>query len=742
MSRLRQAAGVEAAPRRHEVVGILALAGALFLALALLTYHPMDPSLNTASTEARVRNAAGPVGAYLADGIFQILGGAGFLLPLYALVYGANRFRLRQEPPRRWATGAGALALLVALASLLSLLRISVWETEVPGGVLGHALADFLVRYVSVPGAYLVVLTVGLVAMLVSTKLSVLSLLEAIRHGAVSLWESLLNRVALWQERSRKARERRGLPGKPREERGTEQASPVSPRIVSPGTSPAKASGAQVELPFVERTPADTAGPYQIPPVTLLAAPPKRRPAVSHEALMEQSQLLVSKLRDFGVEGRVTQVYPGPVVTLFEFEPAPGVKISRVATLAEDLALAMRALSVRVMGQIPGKAAVGIEVSNPERETVTLQEILTSPAYRDARLRLPLALGKDIFGNPVVADLEKMPHILVAGATGSGKSMALNAMVVSLLYRATPEELRFVLVDPKRLELSVYADIPHLLTPVVTEPKQAAETLKGLVAEMERRYRLLAEEGVRNVEAYNARMRRKAHAVAPRDEAAETQPPDERLPYVVVIVDELADLMMASAREVEDAIARLAQMARASGIHLVLATQRPSVDVLTGLIKANFPARIAFQVSSKTDSRTILDANGAEQLLGQGDMLFLAPGTHRLTRIHAPFLSEEEIARVVAFVRRQGQPQYGLLEQVRSQQAAAVAGDSERDELYQRAVELVVATRQASISYIQRRLRVGYNRAARIIEMMEEDGIVGPPQEAGKPREVLVPKTQ
>ena len=441
--------------------------------------------------------------------------------------------------------------------------------------------------------------------------------------------------------------------------------------------------------------------------------------------MLAQSELLAHKLQDFDIQGRITQVYPGPVVTMFEFEPAPGVKVSKIVNLADDLALAMKAGSVRIVAPLPGKAAVGIEVPNNTRETVYFRQILETPEYAANKSKLKVPLGKDIFGASVITSIDKMPHLLVAGATGSGKSVAINSIILAILYNARPSEVKLAMVDPKMLELSVYADIPHLLSPVVTQPKKASETLKAIVAEMERRYRMLAEKGNKNIDSYN-----------------KAAPEAERLPYIVVIIDELADLMMTVAREVEDSIMRLAQMARAAGIHLIVATQRPSVDVITGLIKANLPSRISFQVSSKTDSRTILDANGAENLLGMGDMLFQPPGSSHLIRAHGCFVSEAEIKRVVEFVRKQGKPNYELLQQrakeIVEAQVAEVE-DSERDEHYTRAVELVQLNGQASTSFLQRRLRVGYNRAARMIEMMQEDGIVGP-ADGAKPREVLVRK--
>ncbi|HWP35397.1 MAG TPA: DNA translocase FtsK, partial [Thermodesulfobacteriota bacterium] len=495
------------------------------------------------------------------------------------------------------------------------------------------------------------------------------------------------------------------------------------------------------------RPPREDAGGagFVLPPLTFLDPPAASgRPAASREELLGNARLLERKLAEFGVEGRVTEVHPGPVITMYEFEPAPGVKVNRIVNLADDLALALKALSVRIVAPLPHKAAVGIEVPNAVREQVVLREILATDPFRRSASPLTFGLGKDIGGAPVVVDLARMPHLLVAGATGSGKSMSLNAMIVSLLYKATPDEVRLLMVDPKMLELNVYDGIPHLLLPVVTEPKKAAAALRWGVTEMERRYRLLAEAGVRNIDQYNrelAEAQAAGRPFPPRRGAApdggEEPGPPERLPYLVIVVDELADLMFAIGREIEESIARLAQKARAAGIHLLVATQRPSVDVITGLIKANFPARIAFQVASKVDSRTILDTNGAEHLLGQGDMLFLPPWTSKLQRIHGAYVGEAEIRRIVDFLKAQAEPEYdeSILEGADDDEGDPV-DDGEVDPKYDEAVRIVCEARVASTSLIQRRLRIGYNRAARMIERMEREGIVGP-GDGSKPREVL-----
>jgi S-DNA-T family DNA segregation ATPase FtsK/SpoIIIE len=473
--------------------------------------------------------------------------------------------------------------------------------------------------------------------------------------------------------------------------------------------------------------------------------------------------VLESKLHDFGVKGSVVAVRPGPVITTYEFEPAPGVKVNRIVSLADDLQMALRAVSVRILAPIPGKAVVGIEVSNPNREKVYLREILDSPGFHQADSPLSLALGKDPVGNPLAADLARMPHLLVAGATGTGKSVSLNAMIMSLLYRASPQEVRFIMIDPKMLELSVYENLPHQLSHVITNPKEAGAALQEVVRRMEYRYKLLRDKGVRNIIGYNHALENgqpnqdgvikltdvihdeddNGEMPPTRKDTSNTQMVHKRLPYLVVIVDELADLMLTVGREIEEPITRLAQMGRASGIHLILATQRPSVDVITGLIKANFPARVSFQVSSRIDSRTILDAGGAERLLGAGDMLFLPPGSAKPQRIHGAFVSEPEISKVVAAIKKQGKAVFdsefvNALENARSQQNPDAADDDTYDEMYEQARELVIESRQASISWVQRRLRVGYNRAARMIERMEREGLIGPAAEAGKPRQVLV----
>jgi S-DNA-T family DNA segregation ATPase FtsK/SpoIIIE len=515
-------------------------------------------------------------------------------------------------------------------------------------------------------------------------------------------------------------------------------AEPVAPppiirepeRRADPGKR-AKRVELQEEL-FAEET-------YRLPALALLDEPVRTTQPLDESALLASARILENKLADFQVVGKVVAVRPGPVITTFEFEPAPGVKVNRIVTLADDLSMALRALSVRVLAPIPGKPVVGIEVSNPRREKVFIRELLSSADYQQSESKLALALGKDTTGNVVVADLARMPHLLVAGATGTGKSVSMNAMIMSILYKSSPRDVRFIMIDPKMLELSTYENIPHLLVPVVTDPKKAAAALSNIEREMDMRYRLLHEKGVRNIDSYNRLIRESAGEPAPEAPADGTPGlPHHHLPRILIIIDELADLMMTVGREIEESITRLAQKARAAGIHLILATQRPSVDVITGLIKANFPARISFQVTSRTDSRTILDAIGAERLLGEGDMLFLPPGTARVQRLHGAFVSDGDVHRVVDFIKRQEEPRYemDLLETDDEEEGEGEDAEDLSDEMYDMAVRLVTEHCQASISWLQRRLRVGYNRAARMIERMEREGVVSAATGA-RPREVI-----
>ena len=708
------------------MVGLLLFAAGLLISLSLISYSATDPCFSVSGSSG-TNNFIGVFGAFLSDALLRLFGVTAYLIPLFLFGYAAY-FAIEGNAVHPHLKKIGVLVLFFSTAAFFGLRSetVHLLGEEVPsGGMLGGSVAHLLMKGFSATGSYIITITAIIVSLMLLTPFSLLKALAWLRVLYGRLMEHLDILVDIYRGRREKAREARQRPAPPKEQPTIIEAqrpqTPSLPKIVK---QERLLKPVQATFEFMgEKDGKSEKGAYQLPSPDLLDPLPPATKKVSKEDMLAQSELLARKLQDFDIEGRVTQVYPGPVVTMFEFEPAPGVKVSKITNLADDLALAMKAGSVRIVAPLPGKAAVGIEVPNNTRETVYFRQILESPEYQSHKSRLKVPLGKDIFGASVVSSIDKMPHLLVAGATGSGKSVAINSIILALLYNARPSEVRLAMVDPKMLELSLYNDIPHLLTPVVTQPKKAAETLRALVAEMERRYRTLAEKGSKNIESYN-----------------KVVPEAERLPFIVVIIDELADLMMTVQREVEDSIMRLAQMARAAGIHLIVATQRPSVDVITGLIKANLPARISFQVSSKTDSRTILDANGAENLLGMGDMLFQPPGSAHLMRVHGCFVAEAEIKRVVEFVKKQGRPNYDLLQQrakeiVEAESAAVEEG--ERDEEYHRAVDLVQQNGKASTSFLQRHLRVGYNRAARMIEMMEKDGIVGH-ADGAKPRKVLV----
>ncbi|MBW1979850.1 MAG: DNA translocase FtsK [Deltaproteobacteria bacterium] len=708
-----------------EIAALCLLALALLFILSLVSYDSGDPTLLTSSgNQQAVHNSVGIVGANLAALLLVAVGISAYWLPLFLVLAAIGL--LRKQP---WSHPilftVGSLLLIIGTSGLAALhwpvLRL--WHEVLPGsgGMVGLLLKSSLLYYFKPAGAYL------LLCFLVAASLLMVTSLSLRRLGQLSL-AALQAATSLLRTASKRPRAQRKRPRAPKRE----------PAIVKVEDKPKPVEPPQQEqFNFMAEQ-----GEFRLPSIALLDKIDEEAVTPDHGSLLMNSRILEKKLSDFGVDGKVTEVCPGPVITMYEFEPAPGVKISKIVGLSDDLAMALRAPSIRVVAPIPGKGTLGIEIPNLSRVPVSIREVVVSREFSEAKGKLVIALGKDITGNPVVTNLARMPHLLIAGATGTGKSVCLNAIIVSLLYRATPDDVRLLLIDPKRIELSSYEGIPHLLHPVVTDPKKANIALKWAVGEMERRYELLKLKGVRSIQRYNQlvereqRRRYKALGRALRDQPDEQEA--EILPYLVLIIDELADLMMIASREVEESIIRLAQMARAAGIHLILATQRPSVDVLTGIIKANIPARISFQVSSRTDSRTILDANGAESLLGAGDMLLLPPGTAKLQRIHGAYVSEPEVRRITDFLRKQRKPDYddSILEYREDYQNGPEEED--RDEKYEEAVQLVLKTRQASISMIQRRLRVGYNRAARMIEMMEREGLVSPP-DGSKPREVLPP---
>jgi S-DNA-T family DNA segregation ATPase FtsK/SpoIIIE len=734
----------------REAKWLLAVALAAYLLLILLTFHRDDPSWSFAATGAVAQNAGGRFGASVAAVLLHLFGLSAYWWVVLCLVVVAWGYRwldgrtLVDRRPLAIALG-GFVLLLVASAALESLRFYSIRATlpDVPGGIIGNALAGRASGAFGFTGATLVLLTLVAIGFSLFTGISWVALAEAtglVLEGGFGLVKGIWE-----QRRDRKigeiAREEREFVVEA-EKRREEDHPPLV--IAPPPPEIRKSERVQKEkqAPLFEDLP-DT----PLPPIKLLDEAATEGELVSAETLEYTSRLIEKKLSDFGVSVKVLAAYPGPVITRYEVEPAVGVKGSQIVNLVKDLARALSVVAIRVVETIPGKSCMGLEIPNPHRQTVRLSEMLGSEPYHAAHSQLALALGKDIAGNPVIVDLGKMPHLLVAGTTGSGKSVAINAMILSLLYKSEPRHVRMILVDPKMLELSVYQDIPHLLAPVVTDMKHAANALSWCTAEMDRRYRVMSWLGVRNLSGYN-------HKIADAEkqgrtiedpstlESAEPQPL-KALPVIVVVIDELADLMMVAGKKVEELIARLAQKARAAGIHLILATQRPSVDVITGLIKANIPARIAFQVSSKVDSRTILDQSGAEALLGSGDMLYLPPGTGLPQRVHGAFVADHEVHKVVEHLKGLAKPEYlgEVLEPAVSEEGGSgVDGEAsgEKDALYDQAVEIVVRTRRPSISLVQRHLRIGYNRAARLIEDMERAGLVSPMQSNGN-REVLVP---
>ncbi len=767
----------------QEVVGILLMAVALYAGVSLF------------SVEGAL-NSGGRLGAFTSSLLFDFIGYTSYVFPFLLGVI-ALKLLLRRVVIIRLSVPAAFLLFIPVTSSILAVLLTTV---EGAGGVIGLLVSKTLGAYLGSTGSLILLIALDLAALLVATGTSVahgsvkfFSLItltantvsdsiksqkarheETARLAAVEAKKAAVERARVAAEEEKSVAEERAermaredalfrqtsvptiippaLPRNSLEETATKEAKKTGT------TGSADDGGEPLEFTVPE-------GFYSLPPTTLLDPIPLTGAEVDNEALLENSKILEKKLLDFGVEGRVLEVRPGPVVTMYEFEPAPGIKVGRITNLSDDLALAMKAISIRIIAPIPGKSVVGIEIPNKKKQVIFLRELLECHEFDESVLRIGLALGRDIAGLAYVADLTRMPHLLVAGATGSGKSVSVNAMVLSILFKATPEEVRFLMIDPKMLELSAYEGIPHLITPVITNPKRAAVALKSIVVEMTKRYRLMSEKGARNIETYNAKVAEEEaqklaakHAEAeaatedtvvidteePGGECAAVEEENEhrRLPFIVVIIDELADLMMTSGKEVEECLVRLSQMARASGIHIIIATQRPSVDVVTGLIKTNFPARIAFKLPTRIDSRTILDTSGAETLLGEGDMLFIPPGTSTLQRVHGVYVSEKEIMKVAEFWKEQGAPSYDA-EIMNAPEESVNEEDEQLDESflrrYDEAVALASQLEMISTSYLQRRFRIGYNTAARLIDHMEKEGVIGPSQ-GSRPREVLIRK--
>ena len=757
------ASGSALSRRLSEVVGVALFAAALIWLIALATYDANDPVwFFSTGTHDVPANFAGRVGAFLGELSYQILGYASYLIPAVIAVAGWHYFWCRAVDAIYTKLIGAALLLACGAAFLgLTLGRVDFGPRAYrAGGYLGEWLGSAMSEYLSRTGSVIVILALMVAAVILATQFSFGRLFSVLFAGFGAASRQGLDAFTQWREERRRARARRDVLEKygkketpvvakaePRKtakiEKSIEVArgdtkpddEPVADRVAAPPLvrkKPVTQTPMAPPLPLPEPERVERRlGTYTLPPASLLDAPKAER-KIDERELMDAARLLEEKCREFSVEGSVVQIHPGPVVTTFELKPDAGVKYSKVTGLADDLCLAMQAESI-LIDRIPGKATVGIQIPNPNREAISLRELLESDAYTRHTSKLAFALGKTIHGEPYVADLATMPHLLIAGSTGTGKSVGLNAMLTGILYRSTPDDVRMIMVDPKRLELGMYEDIPHLMTPVVVEPKKAANALRWAVREMEERYKSLAAYGVRNIDQFNRNVRAAIESGEPIPEGEPNRP----LPFIVVVVDELADLMMVAGNEVEESICRLAQMARAVGIHLILATQRPSVDVITGLIKANLPSRISFRVSSKIDSRTILDSNGAEQLLGKGDMLFLPPASSRHIRLHGPYISEQESARLASFLRKQGKPVYDETITEEDKKDGPAGPEFEKDELYDEAARIVVSTGQASISYLQRKMRIGFSRAARLVDMMEAEGLVSAAT-GGKPREVLV----
>jgi DNA segregation ATPase FtsK/SpoIIIE, S-DNA-T family len=765
--------------RVSEIVGVALFACALIWLIALASYEPSDPAWFFSTGTEAPANFVGRVGAFIAELSFQLLGYGSYLLPAVVVIAGWHYFWCR-DIDAIYTKVFGGVLILASTSALFSLVlgRVDVGDRSFrAGGYLGESLAGQMADYLSRTGSIIVILALLFVAVILSTQFSLGRLFSMVfgligKAGRTS-WAA----ARQWIEERRKERQRREVIAKHVKkgtapevvkaavERGarpeptaarrrlasapfddddegdeldeTPSRRPTTARSTPPVVQKRARTPFAPPLPLPEPEP--LRGPaerrlsgYTLPPSSLLD-PPKAERKVDERELMEAARLLEEKCREFSVEGAVVQIHPGPVVTTYEFKPDAGVKYSKVTGLADDLCLAMQAESV-LIERIPGKSTVGIQIPNANREPISLRELLESDSYQRSGSKLTLALGKTIHGEPHMMDLATMPHLLIAGSTGTGKSVGLNAMLTSILFRATPDDVRMIMIDPKRLELGMYEEIPHLMTPVVVDPKKASNALRWAVREMEERYKTLAAFGVRNIEQYNRNVRQFIEAKE-LPEGATVMP--HTLPFIVVVVDELADLMMVAGNEVEESIARLAQMARAVGIHLILATQRPSVDVITGLIKANLPTRISFRVASKIDSRTILDSNGAEQLLGRGDMLLLPPASSQKVRLHGPYISEQESARLASFLRKQGKPTYDESITADDKKSGPESIEFEKDDLYDEASRIVVETGQVSISYLQRKLRIGFSRAARLVDMMEAEGLISPAT-GGKPREVLV----
>jgi len=705
--------------RINEIKAVILVAASLIILASLISFTPYDLAFYTSHPNNPPKNLIRAFGAYLAGALLFLFGWAGYIIPLFIFYLGVRLFR-QQIPDLRLPRIIGILVLLLSASSVIGIFGLGNDGLSFShGGFLGFILAKFVVTYFGKLGGYILFGTLMLLSFALVTEVLISTFLVSLTEKFRSLFKPVLAFHFKPKVKSPAANNNKPPVVKPKINIPEPAAAVEPPKALT--TSEPKI---QIKAKSSEPAPAKTRpkevqiGDYHLPTLDLLDSPPPIEARQIKEDLTHNARILEETLDDFGISVKVTDIERGPVITRYELEPAPGVKLNRIVTLSDDISLAMKAQSIRIVAPIPGKARVGVEIPNIQSSLVYLKDVLESKDFQEAESKLTLALGKDIAGHSVVTDLGEMPHLLIAGTTGSGKTVCVNSLILSMLFRASPNDLKFLMVDPKMVELAPFNGLPHLLCPVVTDAKKAAVALGWVVIEMEERYQLLAKAGARNIEAYNKKEE------------------EGKMPYIVVIIDELADLMIVARDQIESAITRLAQLSRAVGIHLIMATQRPSVDVVTGVIKANFPARISFKVASKVDSRTVLDLNGADKLLGKGDMLFLRPGEAKLIRAQGTLVSDKEIEKVVDFIKEQAEPVYN--EQIlQEQQKSALAKNGEKDELYDEAVRVVMETNQASVSILQRRMRLGYTRAARIIDMMELDGLVGP-FEGSKARRILV----
>jgi len=708
--------------RLNEVKGVILVAIGLMVLASLIRFDRLDLPFYTSHPSIPPKNFLGIFGAYL-GGVMTFLFGlpTSFVLPLIVILLGVKFFR-QQTPYLSIPRIIGILILLVSVASLIGMFNLkNEYVRLYMSGLLGSATSGFIVTYFSRLGGFIIFITFIILSLALVTEILISSLFKSIFSRVRSL--ASFAGLFKFERRNRQVRIKTGFNQKPQVSEKKEIPAPA----LKPKIAPAEPMFANLKPKIQIKTPKPPVpepkikpqelkiGDYQLPSLDLLDSPPPLETRQIKDDLEGSARILEETLEDFGIQAKVTDIERGPIITRYELEPAPGIKVNRIEALDDDIALAMKAQAVRIIAPIPGKARVGIEVPNTQSSIVVLKEVLASKEFQEAKSKLTLSLGKDITGRAVVADLDEMPHLLIAGTTGSGKTVCVNSLIVSLLYKNSPNDLKFLMIDPKMVELMPFNGMPHLLCPVVTDAKKASQALNWVVSEMEERYQLLAKVGARSIEAYNEKQ--------------------ESIPYIVVVVDEFADLMTVAPDQIENGVQRLAQLARAVGIHLILATQRPSVDVITGVIKANLPARISFKVASKVDSRTVLDMNGADKLLGRGDMLFLQPGESKLNRIQGTWVKDEEIQRVVDFIKKQGEPIYD--EEIIKEQQKSAFGNGEKDDLYDEAVKIIMESNQASVSILQRRMRLGYTRAARIIDTMEQEGLVGP-FEGSKPRKILV----